>query len=347
MRGKGINYDTGFLSADTTTHEPFDPHIVKREMRVIRDDLHCTAVRITGGNVDRLAIAASHAAEAGLEVWLCPFTNGLTIEELLELLADCAERAERLRRHGAKVVMLTGSEASLFTVGFFPGDTLDERMSIIADPSRARAAIPAVRTRMSDFLRRAVEVVRARFGGSVSYASLPFEGVDWTLFDIVATDAGYRSKAMAAMFSDQIRAFVAQGRALGKPVAITEFGCATFRGAGQLASRSVIGNVQYENGRPARLGGDYVRDENEQAVYLCELLDVFEAEGVDSAFVYTFARYDLPHRGTPGEDLDIASCGIVRVVDSERKSSISGYPEMSWEPKAAFTALADRYADRT
>src|SRR5438067_3693733 len=97
MRAKGINYDTGFLNAGTRTHEPFDPEVVRREMRVIRDDLHCTAVRITGGDPDRLEIAATYAADAGLDVWFCPFTNGLTIDELLALLADCAERAERLQ----------------------------------------------------------------------------------------------------------------------------------------------------------------------------------------------------------------------------------------------------------
>jgi hypothetical protein len=117
MRAKGINYDTGFLSAGTSTHEPFDPDVVRREMRIIRDDLHCTAVRITGGDPDRLEIAAAHAADAGLEVWFCPFTNGLTQDALLDLLADCAERAERLRRRGAEVVLLTGSEISLFTSG--------------------------------------------------------------------------------------------------------------------------------------------------------------------------------------------------------------------------------------
>jgi hypothetical protein len=29
---KGINYDTGFISAGTTSREPFDPQVVKREM---------------------------------------------------------------------------------------------------------------------------------------------------------------------------------------------------------------------------------------------------------------------------------------------------------------------------
>lgn len=341
MRGNGINYDTGFLSAGLTTHEPFDAEVVRQEMRVIRNDLHCTAVRITGGIADRMEIAASHAAEAGLEVWLCPFTNGLTTDELLDLLADCAERAERLRRRGADIVMVTGSEVSLFTVGFFPGASLEERLTIISDPLRVRPLIPRVRAGMSDFLRRAVDVVRARFGGRVSYASLPFEGVDWTLFDIIATDAGYRTKEMVPQFREQIHAFVARGRALGKPVAITEFGCGTFRGAADVASRGIAG-IEYEDGRAVRVAGEFVRDENEQAAYLCELLEVFESEGVDSAFVYTFARYDLPHRSSPREDLDLASYGIVKVLDVASTAARHD-AQMTWEPKAAFFALADRY----
>ncbi len=112
MRGKGINYDTGFLSAGTSTHEPFDPEIVRREMRVIRDDLHCNAVRISGGDPKRIEIAATHAAAAGLEVWFSPFTNGLTIDELKDLLVDCAVRAERLRQNGAEIILLTGAEVS-------------------------------------------------------------------------------------------------------------------------------------------------------------------------------------------------------------------------------------------
>jgi hypothetical protein len=50
MRGKGITYDTGFIIDGVSTHEPFNPQVVKREMRIIRDDLHCNTVRITGGH---------------------------------------------------------------------------------------------------------------------------------------------------------------------------------------------------------------------------------------------------------------------------------------------------------
>jgi len=87
------------------------------------------------------------------------------------------------------------------------------------------------------------------------------------------------------------------------------------------------------------------RDEHEQASYLRELLDVFDAEGVDAAFVYTFARYDLAHRDDPYMDLDRASAGVVKVLDSQSAPSDPRrrYADMPWEPKAAFDALADCY----
>jgi hypothetical protein len=346
VRAKGINFDTGFFNAGTSTRESFDPEIVRREMRIIRDDLNCTAVRITGGDPDRLETAATHAVDAGLAVWFCPFTNGLTQDELLDLLADCAERAERLRRRVAEVVLLTGSEVSLFTLGFLPGATLEERLALVADPLRVRPLIGEVRARMNGFLHRAVDVVRARFGGPVSYASLPLEGVDWAPFDVIATDAAYRSAATAPHFPDLVRAFVAQGRALGKPVAVTEFGCMTYRGAADLAVDIHSMIVWGDDGRADHLKDVYVRDEAEQAAYLHELLDVFEAEGVDAAFVYTFARYDLPHRDDPRADLDLASRGVVKVLDARsgaRGPSGRRYPDMPWEPKGAFDALADHY----
>ncbi|MEJ2147209.1 MAG: hypothetical protein P8020_18925 [Acidobacteriota bacterium] len=266
MRFKGINYDTGFISAGTTTREPFDPDVVRREMEIIRCDLHCDAVRITGGYPERLEIAAACAADAGLEVWFCPFTNNLTGEAFMALLPEFADGAERVRTRGAEVVFLTGSELSLMTAGILPGDTLADRAASLADPHRLRPLIPGVRARINDLLCKSVDVVRRRFGGKLSYASIPLDGVDWTPFDIISTDAGYRTAPMAARFREGIR-----------------------------------------------------------------------------AFVYTFARYDLVDSSELREDFDRASAGIVRVLDGERRGR--RYPDMPWEPKVAFTALADYYRD--
>ncbi len=349
MRGNGITYDTGFPSRGTTTREPFEPEVVQREMRTIHDELHCNVVRITGGYSDRLKLAATHAARAGLEVWISPFTNGLTQEQLLDLLADCAGHGEQLRKNSAEVVLLTGSELSLFVPGFLPGDTLEQRLALMINPVRIRPIISEVRARINDFLRRAVEVSRARFGGRLSYASLPFEGIDWTPFDIISTDAGYRTKATAAHFQENIRAFVAQGRAQQKPVAITEFGCTTHRGAAEGGSDSLVEGAMVvwgEDARPVRLNGDYIRDEEEQSRYLREVLEIFETEAVDYAFVNTFVRYDLTHSSNPSQDFDIASFGIVKVLEQRDGAQRLGYRGMPWEPKIAFRTLANIYGLR-
>jgi hypothetical protein len=120
----------------------------------------------------------------------------------------------------------------------------------------------------------------------------------------------------------------------------------TYRGAADVASDVHSMIVWGDDGRADRVNGDFVRGEAEQATYLRELLEVFDAEGVDAAFVYTFARYDLPHREDPRADLDVASRGVVKVLDGHggvRGPSGPRYPDMPWEPKAAFDTLADCY----
>lgn len=334
MRAYGINYDTGFRSHETTTHEPFDPRIVRREMRVIRGDLHCDAVRVTGSDADRLETAIYAAAEAGLEVWYSPFTNGLTEDQLLEFLVDAAARADRLRHEGASVVFLTGSEITVFNRGFLPGNDHDERLGAVADPARRPTVLREARIRVNTFLARAVVEVRQRFGGPLSYASLPFEGVDWDPFDVIATDAGYGDAANAPHLQAGLKSLTSQG----KPFAVTEFGCATRRGAAELGSRSGDFIEWDEHARPVRLTAEVVRDEREQAAYLLELLELYDEGGVDGAFVYTFARRDLPTSSDPRRDFDTASFGVVKVLDQGRMGTT--YPGLPWEPKAAFQALA-------
>jgi hypothetical protein len=342
VRGKGITYDTGFVLHGVNSRKRFDPELAKRELRIIRDDLHCTAVRVSGGDPERIELAAGFAVDLGLEVWLSPYPLELTAEETLSLFADCAERAERLRRRGGEIVFVTGAELSLMNPGFVPGDSLDERVALLLRPDRARELIGEASARVNGFLGKAVAVVRERFGGKITYASIPLDRVDWTPFDIVSLDL-YRSAEIAdqfaALFAEGMRNLIAQE----KPVAITEFGSAGYRGAGDRgASGMEIVEYDKDTREPVRLNGQYVRDEAGQATYLRELLAVFDAEAVDSAFVFLFALYGFPHRpdGDPRDDLDLASYGIVKVYDDRQGDT---YPDMPWEPKAAFTALAEYY----
>ncbi len=277
-----MTYDTGFIRNGEISRECFDPGVVRRELAIIRDDLHCNAVQLIGGDPGRLELAAGYAAELGLEIWFSPYPLELSPGEILALFTDCAERAERVRKRGAEVVFVTGVELSIMNQGFMPGDSVDERLGLLlSDPDRRRERLAEVSARVNGFL--------------------------------------------------------------GKAVAITGFGTAAYRGAGDRGGR-VMEILEYDEGTvtPVRLNGEYVRDEAGQAAYLAELLEIFDAEGVDGAFVFLFALEGFPHRpdGDPRLDLDLASLGIVKLLVG---SSGDTYPDMAWEPKAAFTAVAECY----
>ncbi|MFF2519342.1 hypothetical protein [Streptomyces sp. NPDC058086] len=101
LRGKGMHHNTGTFPNGDTSHPVFEPRDAERDMRVVAKDPHCTAVR----------------GIRGLEVRFSPFPCELTNAEMLPLFTDCAERAERLRRDGAEVTLVTDYELSLFARG--------------------------------------------------------------------------------------------------------------------------------------------------------------------------------------------------------------------------------------
>ena len=153
MRGKGINYDTGFSPAGRSSRENFDADVVRGEMRVIARELHCTAVRISGAEPARLSTAAELAAAEGLEVWFAPFPCELAADQLAPLFTECADRAEHLRRTGANVVLVAGCELTLFGAGFLPGGTVYERIQGLQSGSRELyAAFGALPGKLNGFL---------------------------------------------------------------------------------------------------------------------------------------------------------------------------------------------------
>ena len=319
MRAKGITYDTGFTPGGRSTRPVFHADAAKREMHSIAEDLHCDAVRITGGDPERLTVAARHATEAGLEVWFSPFPCELSAEQLLPYFADCADRAETV---GADV-FVAGCELSLFAPGFLPGaDTFARIKTFTSGDAAALAALADAGAPMNALLAETAATVRKRFSGKVTYASATWEEIDWAPFDIVGVDA-YVDPTDPA-FRPGLRRYLQHG----KPVAATEFGCCTYRGA---AARGGMGwDIVDYDADPQHIDGDYVRDEDEQARYLRELFTAFDQEGVDTAFWFTFASYHLPHRDDPRFDLDLAAFGVCKVM-----------PDGDLVPKRSFHALAE------
>ncbi|WP_336210558.1 hypothetical protein [Nonomuraea sp. LPB2021202275-12-8] len=309
---KGINYDTGFLPEPDRSRKAFDAETVRREMRVIAEELHCQVVRVSGADPARLTVAAEQAAAAGLEVWFAPFPVDLHPKETLTLYAESARRAEALRAGGAEVVLVAGCETSAFCHGFLPGATYGERLGTLTTASVEwwSTTIPPIMRSFDAYLAEVAETVRPLFGGRLTYAAGPWEFIDWTPFDLVGVDA-YRAAYNAGTFREELRGHLAHG----KPVAVTEFGTCPYRGAAE------------QGGSAWLVPGGAVPDEGEQVRYLEELIDVFEEEGVETALWFTFAGY------TRLGAADLGSYGVVRMLDETR-----------WEPRKVFGAMAARYA---
>ncbi|MFF4614334.1 hypothetical protein [Nonomuraea jabiensis] len=308
---KGINYDVGILPGDSLSRRSFHIEDVRRDMRTIAEDLHCASVRISGRDPERVEAAAREAAAAGLEIWFTPFPVDLAQDAMLEVFTDAARRAESVRRDGAEVVLVTGCEISAFGHGFIDGDAYGDRLgAVMAGDMAWWTSLMQVMPRFNAYLAKVAETVRPLFGGRLSYASAPWELVDWAPFDVAGVDA-YRAAYNAHDFADELRAQFKHG----KPVAVTEFGTCPYRGAGE------------RGGSAWMVPEGAVRDEGEQVRYFTELMDVFEREGVETALWFTFAAFNRP-----GE-ADLGSYGVVRMLDERR-----------WEPREVFHAMAARYA---
>jgi hypothetical protein len=175
--------------------------------------------------------------------------------------------------------------------------------------------------------------VREVFHGSVTYPSVPLETVEWSRFDFVSVDL-YRDARLRDRFSEILRRYFACDR----PVAITEFGCCTYRGTADAGGRGFAildYSVSARDSTPPRLNGDYLRDESEQARELTEMLTIFDHAGIDATFMMTFVAPLNPCSDDPMYDLDIASYSLVKSYGGRLGPLGSAYPEAPLGPGAA------------
>jgi hypothetical protein len=387
MNRKGVCYDVGRVLMGGNWRPKFDPKIVHRELTIIKDDLHCNAVRIQGLDLDRLVTASEAALSQGLEVWFSPEMWDKSQVETREYISKAAEKAESLRqRWPGKLVFSVGSELTLFSQGMVEGDSVFDRLSrpsFWGDMKAGKHNGP-----LNAYLANLSAATRNVFHGPLTYFSVPLETVDWKHFDFVGVDL-YRD----ARIKDAYGQMVGRYNSFGKPVVIGEFGCCTFKGAdllggngfmvtfgmmeGLLGSNQKIPKMFTDMAHiPPRVDGHYIRDEGLQARELADQLGVLERAGVEGAFVFTFVSPNSPYRADPMYDADMAGFSLVKSyaesetedefrrqmisqarailgvgIDPSILSGFSGavdehgvtYPEMPWEPKESFRAVAESY----
>jgi hypothetical protein len=302
-------------------------HVVRRDLQVIRDDLHCTAVSLIGPDGGPLIAAAECALEVGLDVWIRPHLVDRRSPEVLAHLEGIGVAAEELRaRHPGRVTLFVGSEFSHTVRGIVPGRWSFLRLRVIF---KARLLVRRrLNRRLDVLLGRAAETARRVFRGPVGYGAASWEEVDWSRFDSVAVSL-YRTGTDDAAYARRVTDLV---RDNDKAVIVSEFGCGAYVDAERRGPAS-FRIVNWFADEPV-IKGDHPRDEYTQARYLGELIDLYDETGVHGCFVFTFSMPDYPHHSDPHRDLDKAGFGIVKVPADD---------PTTWTPKAAFDEVAKRY----
>jgi hypothetical protein len=264
-------------------------------------------------------------------VWLEPTLGDVPQREILDHLAETGRFAERLRRQGAGVHLSVGCEFVLFVPGIVPGDTAQERVDNLL---KGNFDPVAMARRLRRFTARAARTGRSVFHGGLTYAAAEDEDVDWDLFDIVGLDY-YGHFPDHAGYVRDLRRHLRPG----KPLAVMEFGCCTFRGAPQAGGMG-WDSVDYSK-TPPELKAGIVRSERTQAAYVTDVLAAFESLNLYAAHAYTFVTPDAPHLpDDPSHDLDTAAYSIVKTVQDRPGDPGSDW---HWEPKESYRALARAY----
>lgn len=347
---RGILYDVGSSYVPGQhSREHWNPGAVREEMRVIDQDLHCTAVSLFGHDLDRMEQAARFALDRGLAVWLQPRSLDAGHAELVEHVERAADLAQRLREEfpegpaeagteqspaerTARVVLNVGCELTVINSGILPGRHMGHRGLALT----VFALVPFYyNRRLNRVLRRLADGARKRFDGPLTYGSGTWETVDWAPFDIIGVDY-YFDELTRSSYREGLRAL---GRLDGKPVVVTEFGCCAHRGA-EAKGGSGGDALDWRDLDDRKVRGNLVRDEGVQATVIDQLIDVYETEDVQGAFLCMFIEGDCRYSPDPARDSDMASFGIVRPPALESGLSPD---DGHWEPKEGFHTLARRY----
>ncbi len=339
MKYKGINYDVGTKTlTGRLTRVTFDINTVAKEIEIIKNELHCNAIRISGWHLERIVAASEIALKLGLTVWFSPALHYENRENTFKYIIEGAVAAEKLRAEFSNLVFVAGCELSVFTSGFIKGDTGEERIATLFAPLSMVKNILGIQRkynhRLNKFLSDVVKEIKNQFHGAITYASGTWEKVNWKIFDLIGVDH-YRSIYNKANYGKELQRF----RKHGKPLIVTEFGCCAYKGAEDKGAMAWA-IVDWKKEKP-ELKGDYIRDEQVQSKNILELLDIFENEKVSGAFVFTFISYNYVYNEKPAYDLDMASYGIVKAMPYSKDGY---YQNLLWLPKLAFFELGKYYS---
>ena len=128
MKTKGIIYDTGMDFKIYNTKRRVTNNQIKKEFEIIKNELNCNAIGFHGSDVNDMINASKMALETGLKVWLFPRFVDKDSRQTVELLLECAEKAEILRKEYEDIVLGIGDELSVNCAAMFSGENYVQRV---------------------------------------------------------------------------------------------------------------------------------------------------------------------------------------------------------------------------
>jgi len=342
---RGIVYDVGLnFNGQELSVKNFDPALVECDLSAVRKDLHATAVRIEGEDIQRLVTSSRIAHKLGLSVFFNPWKMNADADELVPYFAHAAEEAERLKNEGVDIVFVAGCEYPIFNKGIFPGDTLMDRLGwfighAVADDFDSTKYIEDFAQKWKELnrlLKSFVDAIRPKFSGPVTYAAMQFEQIDWSIFDIVGVDH-YRAGETAEKYVAELDRY-----RKNKPLVVMEVGSCAYVGAGKLGGGgfTLLEGTNPDGTGKFKGGVIPIRSEHEQADYIETQVKLLSNAGVDGVFIYVFS-FPLYPIDEGARDLDMMSFSLVKTYPHNDPKSKMMPP---WEPKEAFHRLATLYA---
>lgn len=342
LKFRGVVYDVGLqYNSGSYSVEKFNGELVKYDMAVIANKLHANTVRIEGEDISRLVRATEIAHAVGLKVFFNPWKMGANDKETITYMEEAAIAAEKLRLQGIDLVFVAGCEYSLFSKGVFPGESLNDRIAYMIaksnNPSHPHGKNPELTDayrKLNVILSDICKVVRPQFKGMVTYASGTWEDVDWSLFDIIGVDY-YRNGESEQQYIDGLKKYKST-----KPLIVMEVGSCTYEGAAVRGSGGFAilqgtnpdGTIKYEGGKTP------IRSEKEQADYVETQINLLSKTEVQGIFIFVFSFPTMFY--SEAIDLDMTSFSLVKSFskDDPRSQKLP-----TWEPKEAYTRLAEVY----
>lgn len=324
IKFRGINYNAGI------EYDSFSPRAEKIDLERLNKDLvlikklNCNTIRLYGSHIDKLILYSEEALKTGFHVWISPRLIDGGKQQTINFIGETAKKAEQLRKKYKNVVFIVGNELLIDSKVVFDTPRVFNRVNFLKSYidfvyavknetpqlkkiySSMRKFIEKTDMKIKDFVETLRLVASKNFKGQITYASHPYEKINWDNFDIVAVNL-YKNQWNDSNYVDELKKF----KSFGKPVAITEFGTCAYKGSSKLGG-SAYDIVDY---RTKTIKKGIIRDENEQAEYLKGLLGIYLKENIFATFIFDFKEEWKIHSKNPEKDLDLSSFGIVKILE--------------------------------